>query len=353
MINSKRIAATESSQLSPNSRLIARLWMFLTFATVLVVTISWNALSRAEPMSPADMLKKLKQATERSRTAYSKSTIVARVRDEKAKGSTHAFTVTYIHSGEQQKASIVEEGGESGGNKIVVASPDLSFSADRPDKGAGGSRLEFLAPSRSKGYEQVQDLIRDKTPFCHGPHAYIGIPLIELLTWESVVVQSVEQTLSNGIPAIRVTYRRNKRHPTQEHDYSDCFVDLDPARDLAVVRCESRGIKAGATAFVNRIDVSYKMSKSIPVVTAAHFSTEDAKGQMVEKLSVEVLSTDFGSTPPQEFSLAAAGVTEVTYGPAGGFPLSFFVSIVVAVLSLVALVALRRKRSQPQTKSAA
>jgi hypothetical protein len=172
-----------------------------------------------------------------------------------------------------------------------------------------------------------------------------------MLTRKEAEFRSVERLTEQGRQIVRVSVRYSRTKPGNNMlDGVENTLDLDPALGYAVVRGETRGVKESQLVYVDRFEASYSLENGIPVTKKSRFETRDKDGTLVKDDAVEVLSTSFGPTPEAEFSLAAAGITEVPYGPAGGFPISFYVSVVLAVVSMLGLLLLRwRSRAKAAT----
>ncbi len=302
---------------------------------------------RGQAINTADFLSKLRQASERADAAYSQSKVVARRRMERSGIDTVTNQVTLLTSGKYVKATMTREGLTLGSSSVIVATPTVSFEAHWFEDEKSSAELDFLSSRQDTGYARMINAIHQKASFCFGPLALIYLPLVEILTRETIEIRSVEQITLAGNPLIRVKYRENNEDANSSWDYADCQADVDPNMDLTLIAGEIVSIKGGVKAFSQRWEMHSKPGRATPTLDSAEFEDMDADGKLVNKLSVEVVSTEFGPTPADQFTLAAAGVTEMSYGPGGGLPGSFYVSVVFALVALAGLVFLRRKRRKP------
>jgi hypothetical protein len=299
-----------------------------------------------QTVTPAEFLAAFKKANAASQKAYSQCKVVATVRREEKKGS-QVNRVTLITSGERSKLIEVPNADESTGNsEIVVASPDLSFEAHK-DKAGRSPSLLFLSPRKGDGFESVKLHIGLETPFCHGPHAFTHIPIMDILAEKNVTIRSVERITRDGRPLVRLTYRRAKVNG-KDDQYADNELDFDPQRQYALLSFQVNGVREGKPAWSTHAEIKYGADSPVPQPVSAEFSTALSDGTIVEKRIVNVDLTEFGAVPEEEFSLASAGVTEVSMGPWGGLPRSFYISVCVAVVSMAGLILLRRSRSKPK-----
>ncbi len=302
---------------------------------------------RGQAINTADFLGKLRQASERADGAYSQSKVIARRRMERSGLDTVATQVTLLTSGKYVKATMTREGLTSGSSGVIVATPTVSFEAHRRGDGKSSAELDFLSSRPDTGYARMINAIHQNASFCFGPHALIDLPLVEILTRKSTEIRSVERITLAGRPLIRVKYRENSEDANSSWDFADCQADLDPKMDLALIAGEIVSMKGGVRAFSQRWEMLSKPARASPTLDSAEFEDMDAKGKVVNRLGVEVVSTEFGPIPADQFTLAASGVTEPSYGLGGRLPGSLHVSIVLALLSLAGLVFLRRKRAKP------
>jgi|GEM_PF-2883360 len=315
----------------------------------LATALTAIASAKGEEMNRSEFLAKLAEANKRSEKQYSNIRIQAKVHHEEPfqkedRKKDVIYTIKYEVLGQQLKAEVDYEKGGPSAARTLVASPDLSFATVKSRAG-DNPMLEYLSPRQNEGYTGVGDKIRQLAPHIRGPNIYVGGPLIDMLNWQTTEIRSIESVQSDGRPIIRLTIRRNKEKKLTLHDYMDAVLELDPALDFALIKAVTRAMKGSETVFTQKYEATFTKSGTVPVVKTAQFTQEKNPGQPGVRELVEVLSVDFSpKISPRDFSLVAAGITEVPRGPAGGFPLSFYISTGVAVLSLIVLIALRSRQ---------
>jgi len=282
----------------------------VALAVVVVSGFEFRPACRAQEVTAANLIEKIKEAEARARKSYRHYKIAARV-TERDRDDPTATSYNYVLwvDGDRRKAVLDAEGKDEP-TRVMVASPGASFVVERP-KDDGASLLSFSSFQDGNGYEEMSRSIRKRTPFGYGPYEYLGLPLREVLSWKTTKLRSVERVASGDRDVVRVSFRRYKEKPNQEGDFMDCFVDLDPALDLAVIHSENTEFKGSSNLFTQKFGASYELRNNVPVLKVGHFALENPSGPLSET-QVEVLSTDFGPIPPREFSLAAAGVTEAS-----------------------------------------
>jgi len=321
-----------------------------TFVTAFLATVLTASVSaKGEEMSRPEFLAKLTEAKKRSEKLYSHVMIKAKVHHEEPlqkddRKKDVIYTIKYEVLGQQIKAEVDYERGGPSATRTLVASPDLSFSTVKSRAG-DTPMLEYLSPRQNEGYNGVGDMIRQLAPHIRGPNIYVGGPLLDMLNWKTTEIRSIEPLESDGRSIIRLTIRRNKEKKLTAHDFMDVVLDLDPALDFALLKAVTRAMKGSEVVFTQNYEATFSKSGAVPVVKTAQFTQEKNPGQPGVRELVEVLSVDFSpKISPRDFSLVASGITEVPRGPGGGFPLSFYISTAIAVLSLIALIALRSRQ---------
>ena len=285
-------------------------WWAVVLTAVAVLGFEFRSPCRAQEVTASNLIEKIKEAEARARKLYGHYKIVSRVTERDQDDSTAtSYDYTLWVDGDRRKVSLDAEGKDEP-TRVMVASSDASFVVERPKDG-GAPLLSFSSSQGGNGYEEMSRSIRKRTPFGYGPHEYLGLPLREILSWKTTKLRSVERVASGDRDVVRVSFRRYKERPNQEGDFMDCFVDLDPALDLAVIHSENTAFKGSGKLFTQKFGANYELRNNVPVLKIGHYSLENPSGPLSET-KVEVLSTDFGPIPLHEFSLAAAGVIEAS-----------------------------------------
>jgi len=307
-------------------------------------------VSRAEQFTPATFLERYREGAKAIAEAYGQSTINYHVKDTSYREKSEVtFAMVLKQSGKYCKLqrAISKTDAETENLKdLVVANPYISFMAHQS---AGGwqQSIDYLSTRRGVGYEMTLSTAVGRSYLARALYSYFERPLIEFLTMKETAIKSVTEEVSDGRSLVRVRVRVapfSDQLRAGPYDRLEGWFLLEPSAHWALRGFEVKEwFKDGK--ILDRITCStdYDLDESgMPklrrVLYDVYYKDRD---EHLKQYAADVESIQFGPSPPADFTLEGCGLAGI-FASQHPVPLTFYISLGFALVSVVAVFTLRR-----------
>jgi hypothetical protein len=314
-----------------------------------------HPVAHADEMTPAEFLKKYKQASKVLEDGYAHARIKATVVDSfvQANRST-SYRLDVLGDNERLKVfSEMEDADTKGRRSVFVANPERSFTL-----GSAGQQKDYTISYVGRGnlgFQQVRERSLLKSRMVHCVYSYLEAPLSEFLSEKTVSIGKVQSETSSGKSLVRVSVRFELPDDA-EHQVKSKYVEgsflFDPSSSWALQGFDLQHHSSqDPKPWTSRGTVEYtKPVNGIPVPRQFKLENIGSNGKLVSTHVCDIQSVTFGPAPPEEFTLAGYGFNnEVGFGHPAGLPKMFYVASASTVIALIVILSLRKrpKESQP------